>query len=469
MIVTGSDAFGAGASGFVPESPHSTHADVLLDRGAGGGAPRLPDSQPAAAPPMATMTSSTQVASSVRSAAAVKGRKKNKRRRSGKVFVVLLLLAGLVGAALTYGRDYLFPEGWAKDVVPAVDALQLSSGLEFSDPVAVNTLPAADYSAKVTAFMFGTPIDSEWPTAIPRWRALGLVEDEPTAEAVGAAVSAWKPVFYDPSDRQIYRTAAATGATGVAAMREALAAALVDQLTPALAAPVSDPSLPPVVVPPAVSLAGLAVADLGAELVAGPTSTEPDRAPLAALPVPLAHRLIGADDLGPAIVTSLEVVPDRDAAIAGFDMDLSTVLDVPAVAAPVPTLIEGDTLDGEAVARGSDFWYMVFAAYLPADAAADAANSIGADLFTPALRGAQQCVYGTFTAATAEVLGALQIAAVGWAALAPATAAANATTLADGVTVQLSTCDPGTGAVAIRTPDVASALVARQIVRLTAV
>ena len=41
-----------------------------------------------------------------------------------------------------------------------------------------------------------------------------------------------------------------------------------------------------------------------------------------------------------------------------------------------------------------------------------------------------------------------------------------ATTLADGVTVQLSTCDPGTGAERRPAPpDVGTALVARQIAR----
>ena len=125
-----------------------------------------------------------------------------------------------------------------------------------------------------------------------------------------------------------------------------------------------------------------------------------------------------------------------------------------------------DAAAGAAVARGSDFWYTVLAAYLPADTAADAANSIGADLFTPAIRGAQQCVYGTFTAATPDALPVLQISAVAWAELAPTQAGASATTLADGVTVQLVTCDPGTGPDATRTPDVADALIARQIARL---
>ena len=41
------------------------------------------------------------------------------------------------------------------------------------------------------------------------------------------------------------------------------------------------------------------------------------------------------------------------------------------------------------------------------------------------------------------MIGMLQVAVVAWAGLAPAAAAAQATTLADGLTVQLSTCDPG--------------------------
>ena len=35
-----------------------------------------------------------------------------------------------------------------RPTAPAVDALQLSSGLEFTDPVVVNSLPEAEYAAK---------------------------------------------------------------------------------------------------------------------------------------------------------------------------------------------------------------------------------------------------------------------------------------------------------------------------------
>jgi hypothetical protein len=180
----------------------------------------------------------------------------------------------------------------------------------------------------------------------------------------------------------------------------------------------------------------------------------------------MAHRLIGAEDLGGPILESLGVVPDRAAAIAGFDVDVTGALDVPWTVAPVPAMLEGDTQDGEAAARGSDFWYTVLAAYLPAETAVVAADSIGADLYVPAVRGAQQCVYGTFSPTTPEMLGVLQAAAVSWVGLAPIQAGAQATTLADGVTVQISTCDPGTGPNTTRTPHLASALVDRQVARL---
>ena len=54
----------------------------------------------------------------------------------------------------------------------------------------------------------------------------------------------------------------------------------------------------------------------------------------------MAHRLIGVEDLGGPILESLGVVPDPAAAIAGFGVDVATVLDVPWTAAAVPAMIE---------------------------------------------------------------------------------------------------------------------------------
>ena len=202
-----------------------------------------------------------------------------------------------------FGRDYLFPEDWSKDVAPAVEALQLSSGLEFADPVAVNALPEADYAVKVAGFMFGPTLRAELTTSMPRWRALGLVEGEPSVASVNAAVSTWQPAFYDPADGQIYRSATATGPAFDAAMRSALGCR-AGRSTGARRAR-SGRRLRP----PTASLAQLAVDDFGAELVAGPsTDALPNRAALGPLPVPLAHRLLGVEDLGGPILESLGVV-----------------------------------------------------------------------------------------------------------------------------------------------------------------
>ena len=257
-----------------------------------------------------------------------------------------------------FGRDYLFPEDWAKDVAPAVDALESSSGLEFTDPVVVNALPEPAYSDKIAGVVFGPTLTAELTTSMPRWRALGLAEGEPSVASVNAAAGKWEPAFYDPADGQIYRSATATGPAYDAVLRSAPAAALVDQLAPDSPAPAVEPT-------PAASLAQLAVTHIGAELVAGPSPTVPNPAALTSIPVPMAHRLIGVEDLGGPILESLASSPTAPA-IAGFGVDVTSVLDVPWTSAPVPAMLEGDTQDGTAAARGSDFWYTVFAAYLPA-------------------------------------------------------------------------------------------------------
>ena len=134
-----------------------------------------------AAPPMALVTSTASADS------AGPGRHGGPESQEGQatthfasVVLVLLLLAGLVGGALMFGRDYLFPEDWAKDVAPAVDALQLSSGLEFTDPVPVDTLPEAEYAARGRRLHLRPDSRCRLTTSMPRWRALGLVEGAPT-------------------------------------------------------------------------------------------------------------------------------------------------------------------------------------------------------------------------------------------------------------------------------------------------
>ena len=124
--------------------------------------------------------------------------------------------------------------------------------------------------------------------------------------SVNAVVSAWMPAFYDPADGQIYRTASGTAsASSTAALRDALAAALVHQLAGVAPAPVADPNAPIAVVSPTDSLAQLAVDDFGAELVAGSDGDRPGPlgirpAPRADGPSPDRHRRPRRSDLGVA-------------------------------------------------------------------------------------------------------------------------------------------------------------------------
>ena len=261
MIVTGSEAFAAGAFGFTPDSDYAAGTVGPRATAATSTArmPRLPDSDPAAAPPMATMVSSTAQAHApaAGSSAAVKGRKKRKRNHFGKVVLVLLLLAGLVGGALMFGRDYLFPEDWNKDVVPAVEALQQRSGLEFVDPVSVNTLPEAEYAAKVAELRLRpgslrrmAAVDPAVAGTRSRRRRSDRRVGERDRQRLDAGVlRPRRPA--DLPQRQQHRSS-------TVAMRDALAAALIDQLAGDPTAPTPDATAPTAATSPTDSLRHLA-------------------------------------------------------------------------------------------------------------------------------------------------------------------------------------------------------------------
>ena len=92
--------------------------------------------------------------------------------------------------------------------------------------------------------MIDPAFGATWTTSVPRWRALGLVDGEPTVDSVNAVASAWLPAHYDPVDGQIYRSATATGPALEAAMEDALVAALLAQQDTDAAAATDDTIAP---------------------------------------------------------------------------------------------------------------------------------------------------------------------------------------------------------------------------------
>jgi hypothetical protein len=439
--------------------------------------PILPSAPAAAAPPMAApLAAMPTTPIPMRAPTAAMRKAQRKGRVLPKLLLVLVVFAGLVAGAYFFGRGYLFPNEWEKDLVPVVDELQATTRLEFDDPVVLRALPATEYGTLVVGSTFG----DDWAADAPRWRALGLAVGEPVPDDVATAVGGWWPSSYDVISGDALRVDTLRGDALTAAQSEALALALFDQkfgsraeTTEVSAAPGADAAAAPDattdVAEESVALerARRAIVDHQAELTAGTSGTTPSRARLASLPAPMAYELLAIEELGAPLLRALGVTPAPGAPGRTFEsLDQLPVVVGPAPrAAGAPEIVAGDVVDGESAAIGADDWYLVFGAYLPADAAGAAADAIAADLWTPAVRGGRACVYGTFTAPTPEAGQILQFALASWVAGAPPEATAAAVVLPDG-TQQLSTCDPGVTTTVVPRTGVANELVARQIARL---
>jgi hypothetical protein len=384
-------------------------------------------------------------------------RGKRKKRRAGvKAFLVLLILGGVVAGALVYGRSYLFPDEWDRDLVPIADDIEATVGVEFVDAVRVDELPAEEYDTRAAAAVFGTG----WEAQLPVWRALGLAAGEATPTAFGPVLRSWSPGVYDPATGEVVLIEKLGGRARDAALTELLTAVLLDQVYEAnLLVDSANPLVSRAVVAHQVEL----TAD------ASTTAIEPvlDRTQLDTMPSPLAYELLARADLGApaAAAGGLTLAADDASDLAQLPGAVSDVLGAaPASAAPA-RLGTGDIATADSTVPTRDLWYLVFGAYLPADAAAAGAQAISAGSLTSATRGELTCAYATLSAADAAGAGVLQFVVNAWAQSAPVESAATVTTFEDG-TVQLAACDPGAAPAVLPRPGVAAELVARQVALL---
>lgn len=420
-----------------------------------GAAPFLPPPTPAS---VAVPTPAKLAEQSTPSLADVKAFKAaqmraSRQQRKGKVFgrtvLVLAALGAIVGAALYFGRSYLFPAEWDPELVSVVEELEVARGAELERTVPLVVQPADEYAITLTGVIGDT-----WQDRLPQWRALGLAGPGVTPEAVGAALAARLPAFYDAETDTIYRSTDVDPATLTPELRLALGTAFAEQ---------ADAGV--VVETPALGFAGLSSPQRLAErsvdshlagrsgvVVAG-----------AELPVPIAYEVAVVDSLGESILLSV----GADPAAVGFgtypDAIYGALSDEPALAPAVP-LQTGETALADAVALGVDDWSLVWATQLREPTVEQLARLVTADSYRPIQRGDVVCAVGTFqtgTEAEADtVLGALQ----NWSVLAPTEAQATAIRTGPNQ-VQLVSCDPGNSAVA---PDLAivDQLIARQSARL---
>ena len=162
------------------------------------------------------------------------------------------------------------------------------------------------------------------------------------------------------------------------------------------------------------------------------------------LPVPIAYEVAAIDILGEPILVAAGV--ERSALVPGAPYPASIIeaLDDRPIDTASGLLQPGEVSLADPVALGIDDWSLVWGARLPQSTVDGLVGQVVADSYRPIERTGIVCFVGVFQtsdeAAGAAVLTALQ----SWAANAPVSTQAVATSL--GATrVELQACDPGAG------------------------
>ena len=442
--------------------------------------PTLPASNPAAPPPIADnpATPKGPDVSAVRSFELKQQREKRKSRLFGFTFLALIVVAGVVAVGLLFGRDWLFPTQWNEELIPLVDEIQLENDAEFAEPVPVDDLSGADYTAKALEATFG----DDWAAAFPQWRALGLASGSVDSPEIVDTVVAWRPAVYDADAGVIYRANAAepadvdadtdadTDDTGDDA--DSATTSMDDALRLALLQAFDDQrGIDPTEVEGAVGITGvsspqaIAAAAVDRALLIG--STEIPRIPSdAQIALPVLYEMIAVDVFGEPIIDAADLDPapqygddypdDVLDALAG-DRELATL-------GPLP---DGAEAIGEPTALGPDAWQLVWQNRLPDPTTVRLRSLIGADAYQPFVQGGKGCVAAAFQTEADINAGEVVTALTAWATAAPLEASPSILiSAADPARVEFVTCDPGATAEQSVDPATITSLIERQLAAL---
>lgn len=421
--------------------------------------PTLPDVVPAAPPPVAFVpepdTSQADIRA-LRSAQLRAGRQRRTGKVIGRALLIVLVLGGIVAAALTFGRSYLFPVEWDPALTELVDEIQADRGAEFQHTVGLVVQPDGEFDATVTRLLIG----DGWLARVPEWRALGLVVGDPTPEGIAPDVAAGTLAIYDPAVDRIYMPESANVTLAGADLRLALEHAYDAQL-----------GQTPVTPSPASSIAGISSTDVLAQRSVDRYIARRDAAaaqpfvPTASnLPLPIAYEMLATDALGEAVLLAAGADPTTATFATDVSTVLPTVLDDRAVLASAAPLQVGERSLGEPVSLGIDDWSLVWGARLPAATVDQLVPLVIADSYQAIDRSGTTCVSGVFEAGNPDQAAVLLSAMTTWVTGAPVGSAS--TTALSETRVQLIACDPGAAAAVTAPIEAASALVDRQLVRL---
>ncbi len=429
----------------------------------GAGAPLLP-TLPAAAPvaspvitPQIDNTPSQVDIRALRSAQIRASRQNNTGRVVVRTFLVLLVLGGLIGAAMMFGRDLLFPTNWDPTLTPIVDEIERSRGEPFGHTVGLVRQTQAEFDGSVVRLTIG----DEWTARVPEWRALGLATGDPTPESIAAAARDSRVAIYDPATDRIYMPDTATPEAAEVDLRVALERAFDAQLgATTVAEPVTG------------SLAGISPTPVIARravdrFLVGDAATPATWQPTEGVPAPIEYELLASRVLGESLLDAAGVDP----AATTFGTDLSTALAAILDDAPRPAeagaLQVGERSLAEPIALGNDDWSLVWGTRLPAETVGQLTTIIRGDSYRAIDRNGVTCVVGAFETATAPEADIVLAAATAWVGASPLESQATATRLSE-TRVQLVTCDPGATVAPAPNPQAVVALIDRQLARLAA-
>lgn len=366
-------------------------------------------------------------------------------RRGLKLVVVLVVLCALAAAGVVFGRPYLFPDEWTAATEPYARAVEEARGTEYVEPLEIVSEAPAAVASRAATQLRG---DGDEAT----WRALGLLTGTSTVAAVGASLQPFTPVHYSADDGQVYLATGATGDPIDAALIQAMAAAALDQ-DHAWSAEHADRSLDAA----AATLGEVIHQSREIQLASTFDGTAPDADPVALTALPA---LDSFRALAPLVFAEFSGPSGDENRLSGLGTSGPGLWPArPLTAAPGPTVVDGDVIVDEPVAKDRSFWYLVLAGYLDPLTAHHASNAIVESSLTTADRGATRCAYATFAGTGVDETPVVRAALEQWAATAPAELGAAVSVQGDG-TLQLVSCDPGSAFAAPIRPTAARELLA---------
>jgi hypothetical protein len=366
-------------------------------------------------------------------------------RLIGRMLLVIIILGAVIGAALMFGRSYLFPTEWDPALTAIVDDIQVARGEDFVEPIDLVVQPEAEFAATFAA-MF---IPGGWEDQLPAWRALGIAGGEPTPESVAASVMSAQPALFDPASEVIVQLADADEDDVEAALRVALEQGFdFQQGNITAAAAVESPSgtnaqgFLGVSDHEALVDRSLAIAlGTGVALPAADGATLPAAADV---PLPVAYELAAMARIGPAVA---EASADAGVILApggDFPASVYSVFAPPGPIAPLgASLAEGETLSAPAVALSSDDWRLVLGARVSPGVADAVVEALTANSYATFDRAGTACFAAVFQFGDAASAQAGIDGVGAWVAALPVGSQAVATPV-DFTTLQVVGCDPGT-------------------------